>query len=586
MSKWNTQRLLFFGLALCLTPLLALPALAVEIYPLAEIRAGLEGEVITVLEGRQPVALKVEVLGVLEDWIGPGVPLILGRFTDERGRFEGVAAGMSGSPVMIDGRLVGALSYSVGNFTKEPICGITPIEKMLELEHLPAGELPWRREGVVAATGSVLRAIPLAVGVRGVAGDGLGAFDDLWQEMGLSPAAAAQPAAGTAAMGAEDLQPGMPVSAMLIWGDKIVGATGTVTWREGSRLLAFGHPFLGRGRSGGPISPAEIVWTVASGFNSFKISRYGTPAGTLTEDRLVGIAAEVGPVPRGLPIEVHVDRPGAPAIERHFEVLRSPRLVGPLAAFALRAAVADASAAEVDETLQLEGKIFLDGRPPLEMAIGGGAGNPPPVARIGAEVARVLAALFQAPMEVPRVERVVLRVHATERDGAWKVIRALPDRLSVRPGQSFAVRVELSDARGQRSWQKLEVAIPAEALPGRCTLAVGATRILDGELGAVAEARRRTARSADAYLAALASFSSDTRLEARLIRPASGIVSRGREYPALPATAHLLMRSSPGGNELYHSRWRRVAGAWREMERSVTGLVRVSITIEGEESAE
>ncbi|MDQ7007826.1 MAG: SpoIVB peptidase S55 domain-containing protein [Acidobacteriota bacterium] len=586
MSKRNTLRHLFFGLFLPFLALPAAPAAAVEVFPLAEVHAGLEGEVLTVLQGREPETLRVEVLGVLDDWIGPGVPLILGRFTDERGRFEGVAAGMSGSPVMIDGRLVGALSYSVGNFTKEPICGITPIEAMLRLGSLPAGELPWRREGRVAAVDGLLQAIPLAVGVRGVAADRLGAFDDLWREMGLAPAAAARPAAGAAAMGADDLQPGMPVSAMLIWGDKVVGATGTVTWREGSKLLAFGHPFLGRGRSGGPVAPAEIVWTVASGFNSFKISRYGAPAGTLTQDRLVGIAAEIGPVPQGLPIDVRVRRPGAPDIERHFQVLRSPRLVGPLANFALRSAVVDASGAELDETLRLEGNILLEGRAPVRVVIGGGAGPSPPVARIGAELARVLAALFQAPMEVPAVEGVELEVRAIERDGAWKVIRAVPDRLSVRAGGRLELRVELSGPRGERNWEVLDVEIPAGTLPGRCTVAVGSARTLDGELGAVAEARRRTARTADEYLAALASFSSDTLLEARLVRPAAGIVSRGREYPALPATAHLLLRSSPGGNELYHSRWRRLAGAWREMERSVTGLARLSLVIEAEESTE
>ena len=156
---------------------------------------------------------------MLEDWIAPGVPLVLGRFTGETGRFKGVAAGMSGSPVMVEGKLLGALSYSIGSFTKEPICGITPIGQMLELRNLPESPLPWRPPGAVSTLGAGLRPIPLSLSVSGLDQASLADFSDIWDGVGL----AAQAGAGGApvdSLDGDDLQPGRPITAMLLWGDK------------------------------------------------------------------------------------------------------------------------------------------------------------------------------------------------------------------------------------------------------------------------------------------------------------------------------------------------------------------------------
>ena len=112
---------------------IAMPSVApngTKIFPLADVKRGLHGVAYTVFEGVTPEPMEVEILGVLTDAIGPGQDMILGRLKGEKPEYTGVVAGMSGSPVYIDGRLVGALSYRIGQFSKEPICGITPIEQM------------------------------------------------------------------------------------------------------------------------------------------------------------------------------------------------------------------------------------------------------------------------------------------------------------------------------------------------------------------------------------------------------------------------------------------------------------------------
>src|ERR1035437_1991224 len=123
----------------------ALPAVApsgAKIFPLAEVRRGLHGVAYTVFEGVTPEPMEVEILGVLKDAIGPGQDMILARLKGEKPEYTGVVAGMSGSPVYVDGRLLGALSYRIGQFSKEPICGITPIEQMFEVrDGQPAGKM-------------------------------------------------------------------------------------------------------------------------------------------------------------------------------------------------------------------------------------------------------------------------------------------------------------------------------------------------------------------------------------------------------------------------------------------------------------
>ncbi len=243
---------------------------------LDEIEPGMRGTIRTVLQGRKLVEIEVELLGVLDDGIGPGTPMILGRFVDELGTWTGVAAGMSGSPVYVDGRLLGALSYAIGAFSKEPICGITPIREMKALERLPAGGPPGA---------SRLAPAPLALVGQGFPPETLSMLEDLLAERGVAatidsiPLAAGELAGEGAAP--PSMEPGEPVAALLVWGDIVLGATGTITWREGDSLLAFGHPFLGFGRTALQMAPAEILWTVPSAFNSFKIARIGKPVGVV-----------------------------------------------------------------------------------------------------------------------------------------------------------------------------------------------------------------------------------------------------------------------------------------------------------------
>ena len=536
-----------------------------------EIAPGMRAVVRTVLQGTRQEELQVELLGVLDDGIGPGTPMILGRFVDEKGRWTGVAAGMSGSPVYVGDRLLGALSYAIGAFAREPICGITPIGAMAALEHLPAGGPP--RTGRLTPT-------PLVLVGRGFGKGALEEVERLLAERGF----AVRIASGSAMQGATAapaMAPGDPVAALLVWGDVVLGATGTITWRRDDTLLAFGHPFLGSGRIALPMASAEIIWTVPSNFNSFKIARIGKPVGIIEQDRLTAIRGRLGPVPEGIPLNVTIVRRDGAPVERRMYLARDELLTPVLGAVSSANAVSREVGAERDEALSLRLVAHLAGGRDVTTEIAA-AGPGDVQKKFVGEINTFLGRLTAAPVELPPIRGIDVRVTRADRAGGFEIVRATPDRLVARPGEPLAVHVDLEGPRGLRRRSSLRLRIPERARPGRYVLLVGSARAVEGKFGNLDEAVRRTAANAEEYLAAMERRPSDATLEARLALPAEGIVARGRKFPALPATAHLLMRSRPGGGKrMYRSRYVEVARARQSLERPVDKVVAVAVRVAG-----
>ena len=329
---------LFASLALLVVSLPAAP----PYYAIDDIKPGMVATGHTVWQGDKIEEFQVHIIGVLRNVIGPRRDLILARLEGGPLAHTGVIAGMSGSPVYLDAKLIGAVSYSLGAFSKEPIAGITPIAEMIDAATLdaprpPTGtrarlEMPVTRESVAAAMrASMSWARPFAdrPGDVQIFGDGVsgqvatmlrpiatplnfGGFSPEVAEMlgasfrdyGFLPVAGAAAAAQTPSMTNTPLRPGSAVGVNIVSGDFNMGATGTVTEVVGNKIYAFGHPFFNLGPIAFPMTQAYIHTLLPSMTSSMKISTLGDIIGTVRQDRATTIAGLTGDGPATIPVKI------------------------------------------------------------------------------------------------------------------------------------------------------------------------------------------------------------------------------------------------------------------------------------------
>src|ERR1700686_1173195 len=293
----------------------------------SQIRAGMRGVAYTVFEGVKPEAMEVEVLGVLHNVNGPKGDVILVRLHGQKVEYTGVVAGMRGSPVYFDGKLAGAIAFRIGEFSKEPIAGVTPIADMLEINALdrsPAEEAAARPavNGVVgdiagktASPGdgpsqpgsegiqgfaNYLKPIETPLVFNGFSKDSVHRFASQFASAGIVPVMGAGSLSD--AKQPEPLEPGSAVSAVLVRGDMDIEATCTVTYIDPQYLLACGHPLLQFGAVDLPMNKAQVLATLPSPLNAFKIVNTTEAAGVFVQDRHTGILGVFNKQPDMIPV--------------------------------------------------------------------------------------------------------------------------------------------------------------------------------------------------------------------------------------------------------------------------------------------
>lgn len=376
-------------------------------FPLTQLRPGMTGTAWTVFQGTTPEPMQVQILGVLRGARGPGQDLILAQLHGAKAEFTGVVDGMSGSPVYIGNQLLGALSYRIGSFSKEPIAGITPIEQMLEVQNMPGSELtPVDAETAQLARNPLPDAIRPQVQQNSIAG-GATTFQPMETPLvmsGFSPAAirfwqqqtagtALQPvAAGGMALGGSSgagddgepslaarstIEPGSAVSMQLIRGDLEVAATCTVTYIDRKKLLACGHPVLGAGSVSLPMTTADVITTLASPLDSFKIINTGTNIGAFTQDRESAIRGVLGAKAHMIPMHVTVNAPGGPR-KVNVEILDQPSLTPSAMEVVLLNSLTESNEDSESLSYHITGNVDLSGFPSVPVDVWASAGQPTP----------------------------------------------------------------------------------------------------------------------------------------------------------------------------------------------------------------
>jgi hypothetical protein len=492
-----------------------MPASAPEVtkfFPLAEVKRGMKGVAYTVFEGVNPEPMQVEILGILRDALGPGQDMILARLHGDKPEYTGVVAGMSGSPVYIDGRLVGALSYRIGQFSKEPIAGITPIESMLQVrdgngagavgmqraseERTNAGALPLRQaqgqnDNSFSGSGNgfsrheqpEIRAMETPLVFGGFSPETVERFGDTFRAMGLTPVAGLGGADPTAVQ-PEPLVPGSAVSAVLVRGDLSMAGTCTVTYVDPKRLLACGHPITQYGPVDMPMTKAEVLASLASPLNAFKIINTTETVGAFTEDRASAIMGQFGKKARMIPVTVEVVPP--PGVDKvpgvaktlHFEVLDNRQLTPSTMLVSVYQSLQTNNTAAEEMSYRLTGELSVKGLPPVRMQ-GMMAQNElfPGTINAALLVNDRFSKVYGNPLEQPVVTGLKLKVEAIPSRMTAVLESARLSRIDAHAGDEIEVEATLHPYQAEARMVRVKVKLPAELTPGMMRLVVsdGAT---------------------------------------------------------------------------------------------------------------
>jgi len=439
-------------------------------FPLSEVAAGQRGIGKTVFSGAQVEEFEVEILGVLEN-VGPRQSLILGKLSGGPLARTGVMAGMSGSPVYIDGRLAGAVAFSFP-FATEPLAGIRPIEEMTagvqpaSLAQASAPDLvQLRNQGVrLAALASPavdgLRPIASPVSFGGFSERTLEVFGDQLRSLGLRPV---QGLGGGSSVQSGPVVPGAMISVGLIRGDLHATAAGTVTHVEGDQLYAFGRAFMQSGPAELPLMKASVITLVPSVENSFKLAASGELAGKVTLDRSSGIVGRLGEGPSMVPLSIRIG--GASPQEFQMELARDRFLTPFLLQLATFSALDVAQRQLGPSAVRVSGQAHLSEGESIELsdvysAVSGAtfqaaAGTAAPVAFILQSAAGDLA-----------LDRIDLEVEPVVGLLETAVLDAWADRSQVRPGETVELTVLLRDSSGEERTETRSFTVPGFQQPG------------------------------------------------------------------------------------------------------------------------
>ena len=469
--------LLAFSGALCLGPNAATAQESNEILPLSQVRAGMQGYAYTIFAGDQVEKFDLEVIGVLENFLGPKQSIILVQLKGPKVEHTGVVAGMSGSPVYLDGKLAGALSLKLGVFTKEPIGGVTPIQDVLNPpSQTAAAQAATQQFGLPSEastrtglpSGSALEPIETPLVFSGFQPAALQQFANQLQGYGI---VAAQ--GGTASPRPDDgrLVAGDMAGMVLVQGDASINSACTVTAVQADRVYLCGHPFLSLGDIQIPMARSRVVTTLSSDLASTKIVNVGGSIGTITGDHLTAVTGKLGAPPAMIPLDLTLQVSGAePAKQKslHFELVNHPKLTPLLVAITTFSGLTQNSLYGEGTTLHLSGEIRLQGHAAvqIENTFAPGDSLSPDGLPIALTMQNVFTRLFANSFEPAKVDRIALRVESVPGRKSFAIESAWLEKGEAAPGETLRVRVLLRPYRGPARVEETTVRIPEQASRG------------------------------------------------------------------------------------------------------------------------
>jgi hypothetical protein len=479
-SRFLLLTILALALLFCSAPL-GTAQESQETLPLSRVHAGMQGYAYTIFAGDQVEKFDLEVIGVLDNFLGPRQSIILVQLKGPKVEHTGVVAGMSGSPVYLDGKLAGALSLKLGIFTKEPIAGVTPIADVLSPSSqstsaqadAPQFSLPTEsatRTGL--PSGSALEPIETPLVFSGFQPAAVQQFSNQLQGFGF---VASQ--GGTAAPRPEDahLVAGDMAGMVLVQGDASINSACTVTAVQADRVYLCGHPFLNLGDVQLPMARSRVVTTLSSDLASTKIVNVGGSIGTITGDHLTAVTGKLGAPPAMIPLDLTllVNGPDPSKIAPrektlHFEIINHPKLTPLLVTITTFSGLTQNSLYGEGTTLHLSGEIQLHGHPPVEIenTFAPGDSFSPDGLPIALNMQSVFTRLFANTFEPAKVDRISLRVESVPGRKSFTIESAWLEKSEAAPGENLRVRVLLRPYRGAARIEETTVRVPEQVARG------------------------------------------------------------------------------------------------------------------------
>jgi len=585
---------------------------------LDEIRPGMVGVGRTVFEGTRVEEFKVNILGVLENVIGTRRNLILARLEGGPLANTGVIAGMSGSPVYVDGKLIGAVSYALGQFSKEPIAGITPIAEMTDATAFngvrPAAtkvhvEFPLTRENLDTAFRRALNwnrpfvdrpgdaALLGASAVNGVSGAEIGTllrpiatplmlsgFEPSVSDL-LSGAFGAQgfipTGRGTLARAGEKpyegpLKPGDAIGVMLVSGDLELGATGTVTHIDGDKVYAFGHPLYNLGPTAFPMTRAYVYTVLPSLASSLKVSTTGEIIGSFLQDRAVAIAGKLGAGPKTIPVTLTLEQEAGRAAKRtfHFELANDQMFTPLMTAAAITSTLGAYERQYGAATFKVSGSAKLNNHEPISFD-NIFSGDQPSI-NAATYIAAPVAALLGNDYEKVDIESLDLSITSTEEPRTATLERVWLDDQRPRAGRSVPLKVLLRTYRGEEQIRTIPIDIPAN-ISGTLSLLVAD----GGRLGQIEQRETRSSqpRSVDQIVRTLNRSRRGNTIYVKLLGAEPGAVVKGEPLTALPPSVLGVLEGDRSGGS-FNPLTNATLGEWQlPTEHAVSGSKTLSITV-------
>ena len=464
----------------------------------------MRGVAYTVFQGVKPEAMEVEVLGVLHNVNGPKGDIILVRLHGQKVEYTGVVAGMSGSPVYLDGKLAGALAFRIGEFSKEPIAGVTPIADMLEISALdrsPAEDASAVKPSVTAVAGKTaapgegfalpgsadsagrdftnyLKPIETPLVFNGFSEEAIQLFAGQFASAGIVPVMGAGSVSNDKQP--EPLEAGSAVSAILVRGDMDIAATCSVTYVDPQRLLACGHPLLQFGSVDLPMNKAEVLATLASPLNAFKIVNTTESVGTFVQDRHTGIMGVFDRQPEMIPVTLSIHS-STGVKQFHYEVLNNPKLTPVALMVTVFNALHGVNEFGEEITYRLAGSIGVKGFPDVTMhnMFAPTENGQPAAMQAAISLGERFGRIYDNPYNAPNVEGVKLDFDLV-RERRWaRLESARTDVTEARPGDNITLETVLAPYRGERIVQQIPLKIPTSASKGTLRILVSDGETLD-----------------------------------------------------------------------------------------------------------